>query len=69
MPQLTPEQIKKRGLILQEMSKDYGKGHRFLTTREAQIEFCESIENDPMKLRIINAMAASQGGTCVTSNV
>ena len=58
MPNLTDEQKKKRGRILQHLAEEYHKKHRYLKRDQAFIEFGESLENDPVKLRIINALAA-----------
>jgi hypothetical protein len=55
---LNEEQKKKRGKILQQMAEDYHKRHRYLKRDEAFKEFGQEIENDPVKLRVINALAA-----------
>ena len=39
----------------------YAEQHRYLSWEKAQIEFGESIEEDPVKLRIINSLAAMEG--------
>jgi hypothetical protein len=56
---LTPAQIAKRGEILQSMFNIYLELHPYLNLKEATQAFAESIENDPIKLRIINSMAAA----------
>jgi hypothetical protein len=56
--QLSPEQIEKRGQLLQRMADQHHLSRPYLTRDEAHISFGESIERDPVKLRIINALAA-----------
>lgn len=57
---LTPEQKKKRGQILQQMADSYWHNQRpWLTRNEAYVSFADTIDKDPVKLRIINALAAS----------
>jgi hypothetical protein len=55
---LSPEQIKKRGQILQRMADQYLEARPYLRRNEAYAAFGASIEHDPVKLRIINALAA-----------
>lgn len=60
MPHLNVKQLKKRGEILQQMADQYWHNHRpWLPRNEAYLSFAQTIENDPVKLRIINALAAS----------
>jgi len=59
MPNLTDEQKKKRGRILQDMADIYRERHQYLTQREAYKAFADWVEHDPVMLRCINALAAS----------
>ena len=59
MPYLNEQQKKKRGVILQSMYDSFLKKHPWMRLKEAEREFTESIDNDPFKLRMINALAAS----------
>lgn len=59
MPQLNEQQKKKRGQILQSMYESFLNTHPWMPLKDAERAFAESIENDPGKLRIINALAAS----------
>jgi hypothetical protein len=59
MPHLNKEQKKTRGAILQSMFDSFLKKHSWMSLKKAEREFTKSIENDPVKLRIINALAAS----------
>ena len=57
---LSSAQIAKRGEILQNMFNIYLELHPYLKFKEAAYQdFAESIEEDPIKLRIINGMAAA----------
>jgi hypothetical protein len=55
---LTDKQKKKRGQILQQMAEQYHKARPYLKRNEAYAAFGAFIEHDPVKLRIINALAA-----------
>jgi len=57
MLKLTEDQKKKRGRILKEMADQYHSQHSYLKRNEAYIKFCDMIHKDPVKLRIINALA------------
>jgi len=57
---LSPEQVEKRGQILQEMADIYHRQHSWMTRDDALYAFCEWIEEDPLKLRFINGLAASK---------
>jgi hypothetical protein len=59
MPYLNEQQKKKRGVILQSMYDSFLDKHPRMSLKTAQREFIESIDNDPVKLRVINALAAS----------
>ena len=60
MPQLNEQQKKKRGQILQQMADQYWHTKRpWLTRDQAYVSFADTLEKDPVKLRIINALAAS----------
>jgi hypothetical protein len=51
---LSPAQIAKRGEILQDMFNIYLEQHPYFKLKELK-----EIEEDPIKLRIINGMAAA----------
>lgn len=60
MPHLNEQQKKKRGQILQHMADVYWKTKcPWLKRESAYAYFAEDLEKDPVKLRIINALAAS----------
>jgi hypothetical protein len=60
MPELNEPQKKKRGQILQQMADKYWVNERpWLSRDQAYVSFADTIEKDPVKLRIINALAAS----------
>lgn len=56
---LSPAQIAKRGEILQDMFNIYLEQHPYLTYDDAVYSFAKSFEEDPIKLRIVNGMAAA----------
>lgn len=57
---LTPDQKITRGKILQSMADNYWVNYRpWLTKEQAHVSFAQTLEQDPVKLRIINALAAS----------
>jgi hypothetical protein len=55
---LNEKQKKERGRILQQLADDYHKARPWLKKNEAYIQFGKSLEADPVKLRVINALAA-----------
>jgi hypothetical protein len=55
---LNAKQKEKRGRILQELAEEYHKKHRYLRRDEAFKEFGDDLAEDPLKLRVINALAA-----------
>jgi hypothetical protein len=60
MPELNVHQKKKRGQILQQMADQYWHTQRpWLKRDQAYVSFADTLEKDPVKLRIINALAAS----------
>jgi hypothetical protein len=60
MPQLNPDQLKKRGAILEDMLAIFKKQHPWIITREELVaEFTEFMESKPERIRIINALAAT----------
>lgn len=59
MPHLNDQQLKKRGEILQDMFNTYLNNNPWLDYNEAVSSFTQEIDNDPAKLGIINALAAS----------
>jgi hypothetical protein len=56
---LNEQQKAKRKEVLTTMVKQYKESHPWLTTRQAVYEVGEILENDPVQLRIINALSAS----------
>lgn len=58
MPTLTPEQVKKRGVILQQMADSYWEDHPYLKRDEAYLRFAHKVETDVVLQRTINGMAA-----------
>lgn len=59
MPQLNEQQKKKRGQILESMYESFLETHTWMPINDAEYAFAKSIEDDPVKLRMINALAAS----------
>lgn len=59
MPQLNEQQLKKRGEILQGMFNSYLSTHAYKTYDDACWSFMNELDNDPDKISIINALAAS----------
>jgi len=60
MLQLSTAQIQKRGEIIGDMLKIFKEQRPWLITREElSAEFFKYINEDPVKLRIINGMAAA----------
>lgn len=59
MPKLNPIQKKKRGVILQQMADQYWNKHPWMRREAAYNAFAADLDQDPVKLRMINALAAS----------
>ena len=57
---LSEEQKKKRAHVLNDLAEAYKDLHKGTTTREAALEIHEMLKEDPVKLRIINALAATK---------
>jgi Mg/Co/Ni transporter MgtE len=55
---LTEDQKKKRAHVLNDLAEAYKDLHKGASTRDAAIEIYEMLTEDPVKLRIINAIAA-----------
>jgi len=56
---LTNKQIENRAEVLKTMIKVKIKNEQWLTFRQAVDEVSEDLENDPILLKYINALAAS----------
>jgi hypothetical protein len=59
MPHLNEQQLEKRGEILQDMFNRYLSSHPWMTYDDACYNFIQELDNDPDKVGIINALAAS----------
>jgi hypothetical protein len=59
MPYLNKQQLEKRGEILQDMFNRYLNNHPWMDYNEAVSNFTQELDNDPDKVGIINALAAS----------
>ena len=57
--QLNPQQLAQRKEVLKTMVKNHREKRPWLTLKQAVDEVASIIEGDPMKLRFINALAAS----------
>jgi hypothetical protein len=59
MPTLDKQQITERAVITMNMLDEYRNAHPYLTYDEATAQFFEELDKDPVKVRIINALAAA----------
>lgn len=57
---LTEDQKKKRAQVLKDMVEAYKDLHKRASTKEAALEIYDMLTEDPVKLRIINALAATK---------
>ena len=57
---LTEDQKKKRAYILNDMVKAHLKQHPYKTIEHAVCSVHDEIKNDPVKLRVLNAIAATK---------
>lgn len=60
MPTLDKQQITERASITMNMLDQYRNDHPDLTYDEATLQFFNELDKDPVKIRIINAFAASR---------
>ena len=63
MNQLNAKQLTQRKEIFKVMVTNCKEKRPWLTLKQAVESVAYELQNDPMKLRIINALAASTGGT------
>jgi len=59
MPTLDKQQITERAVITMNMLAEYRKAHQWLAYDEATFQFFKMLDEDPIKVRIINALAAA----------
>jgi CO/xanthine dehydrogenase Mo-binding subunit len=59
MNQFNPQQLAQRKEVLTTLVKNRMEKYPYLTMKQAVDEVAEMLESDPIKLRFINALAAS----------
>lgn len=59
MATLDKQQITERAVITMNMLDEYRNAHPYLAYDEANFQFFKMLDEDPIKVRIINALAAA----------